>query len=67
MYYSTYTLSSVTAVQIVLCCYCTALFHASTILFSALAPVSTRTIVHHACEVTFHAPAFFTNIVCIQM
>ena len=67
MYYSTYTLFGVTAVKIVLRCYCTALIHASTILFGALAPVGTRTIIHHACEVTFHAPAFLTNIVCIQM
>ena len=67
MYYSTYALFGVTAVKIVLHCYCTALIHASTILFCALATVGTRTIVHYACEVTLRAPAFFTNTVCIQM
>ena len=66
MYYSTYTLSGVLAVQIVLRCYCTALIHASTILFCALATVGTRTVVHHTCEVTFRAPAFFAKLECIK-
>ena len=67
MYYSTYTLFGVTAVKIVLRCYCTALIHASTILFCALATVGTCTVVHHTCEVTFRAPAFFTKLGCIEI
>ena len=62
-----YTISSVTAVPIVPRCYCTALIHASATLFCAFATISTRTIVHHPCEDTFCAPAFFTKLACIQI